>query len=302
MDKRTSADTLALSAIDIATGRAIANEALTGQRPINERKRARRLEAGADARLAHALRVADEARERSARDGAWRGAAWLLVCIERAHVPIDQLPIDACAKTLIGRAIEERRGPRMLLKTTTTNAIRMRREIVGSDINEIEGEAGDFSNEPLDALLRREDLLEAADAVSAALVLASKRPAGPGRPRGSTRERADAIAELLERVSGPTRLPTRPIATPPAGGCCMHAPDGVQLDLFVPAAGVRTYLNSGTHCAQCGSREVYVRRQPYRAEGKARAHVGAYCAGCGARVRWINGRELARVSAQGGGV
>ncbi|MBW8075271.1 MULTISPECIES: hypothetical protein [Metallibacterium] len=82
----------------------------------------------------------------------------------------------------------------------------------------------------------------------------------------------------------------------------MSAPVGYQLDLFVPA-GARTYLatlvlDSGAHCRECGSREIYVQRQPYQAKGKSCAHVGAYCAGCGRWIRWINAAERARALAQ----
>jgi len=80
----------------------------------------------------------------------------------------------------------------------------------------------------------------------------------------------------------------------------MNAP-GVQLDLFAPAgrSEPRTYLatavlDRGAHCSECGSHEIYTRRLDPR--------TGAYCAGCGRWVRWINAREQARVSAQGGDV
>lgn len=71
---------------------------------------------------------------------------------------------------------------------------------------------------------------------------------------------------------------------------------GVQLDLFDGAA-TRTYLatlvlDRGSHCGECGSAEIYTRRLDPR--------TGAYCAGCGRWIRWINTREQARVSAQGG--
>ena len=83
-----------------------------------------------------------------------------------------------------------------------------------------------------------------------------------------------------------------------------HNTPGVQLDLFVPAGrSERTYLatfvlDAGGRCRECGSAEIYTQRQPYRAAGAARRHVGAYCAGCGRWLRWLNAGEQAR--AQGG--
>jgi len=75
-------------------------------------------------------------------------------------------------------------------------------------------------------------------------------------------------------------------------------PIGCQLDLFVPAEQQgRTYpavalLDSGTHCRECGCKNVYVRTVD--------PHVGAYCAGCGRWAKWLNGDEKARAKAQGG--
>ncbi len=77
-------------------------------------------------------------------------------------------------------------------------------------------------------------------------------------------------------------------------------PVGCQLDLFVPTgsgSGARTYLavallDRGTHCRECGGRDVYVRQME--------PHVGAYCAGCGRWIKWINKSERARARAQGG--
>lgn len=85
-----------------------------------------------------------------------------------------------------------------------------------------------------------------------------------------------------------------------------RGPYGAQLDLFAPAGrGVRVYLatlvlDSGAHCRECGSRQVYIQQQPYNEKGKPRAHVhvGAYCAGCGRWIKWINASERARIDAQ----
>ena len=87
-------------------------------------------------------------------------------------------------------------------------------------------------------------------------------------------------------------------------------PPGVQLDLFVPGgAGPEStrymatwILDRGSHCGQCGSREIFVQRQPYIQQGKPLAHVGAYCAGCGRHVKWIGASEKARVLERGGDV
>ena len=88
-------------------------------------------------------------------------------------------------------------------------------------------------------------------------------------------------------------------------------PRGAQMDLFAPGgAGTecRRYLatwilNSGSHCGQCGSREIFVQRQPYIAKGRPRAHIGAWCAGdgCGGRhIKWLDKAEKKRWVAHGG--
>ena len=87
-------------------------------------------------------------------------------------------------------------------------------------------------------------------------------------------------------------------------------PPGVQLDLFAPGGAgpaARRYLatwifDQGSHCGQCGSREIYVQRAPYFEKGKPRAHIGAWCAGCGCgrHVKWLDKAEKARWAALGG--
>ena len=215
MDKRTPADTLALSAIDVATGRAIVNEALAGHhQPLADRKpKPRKPVADPAAGLARRLeRLARQALPAELRKLQREpGEIWLLAhdpdraeAIDDNHRGRGMAPFDAGDPDDVARVARNDAMRARLRKTAAGNARRLGADV---DAGEIEVAGTSMASAPADLLIEAQQTLlamQAAGLIDDQWHRAVARPATCGDASDDAEALPVAVAAELAGCSGRT--------------------------------------------------------------------------------------------------